>query len=493
MRTVTYKSVLDRVAGYLQQFDGLSVEDAGLANAKINFLVRLAWEYFWWPELMGMREVTLEPGLRRLALEADTRKHKGRVTLSNGAVNGSVSGLDLEFTPGAVLLQIQRPAGGLNLRPMLVQETLDADGFSYELDGVTDSDAYELIWEVLPPGEADTERGEPPDYAGSKVLGNGVQSGSVSGLGLSFTPESVHCQVARPSGLLNLSAYPDMASVSADGFRFELDGVTDAAEAYEVHYVLGGAWGQQRGVAKLRRNRSGERLRGLGLNEEGSAARAWARCQVCRPSGGLNLGAWPASNGFDADGFRYELGGLPDNDDYTVCWRAGGETRPLGEIKAIWDRDPRRNRYACRVGGGRGPDYRLRTEGAYVLGTANPVWVEYRSRPNVYTGPVRSASGTYAAGATVYDTDTGDYWTARESVSAGESPVSVPAKWGKVEFPYVLSEFVALSAYRMLTQREESGQEDFRVSAAEGWPLLQAELAKIERLQGQTRQLRVAR
>ena len=57
----------------------------------------------------------------------------------------------------------------------------------------------------------------------------------------------------------------------------------------------------------------------------------------------------------------------------------------------------------------------------------------------------------------MYDTATGDYWTSNQSISAGESPTTNPEKWDKVEFPYFLAEYVAQSAYAMLTDREYDG------------------------------------
>jgi len=258
----------------------------------------------------------------------------------------------------------------------------------------------------------------PLGISGSIALGSGVESGTITGLALGFTPSLAQFQVMRPAGGLNISARGVSAALSADGGTVELSGMTDST-SYAVAYRLGQA---------------------------GSS------------------GAVAAGPSSETD---------------------------IGEIKAIWDRDPQTNNYACRVGG-RGPDFRLRGGEAHVLGTQNQVWVEFRRRPNVYTGSLRMATAAYAAGVTVYDVDTGDYWTANQAVSAGESPTSRPDKWDKVEFPYVLAEFVAQSAYAMLTDREqEEGPENFTIQLSAGWPLLVAELDKIERQQGQTRQLRV--
>lgn len=50
MKTVTYKSILDRVAGYMGESAGLSDEEAVLANTKVNLYARAAWLACWWPE-----------------------------------------------------------------------------------------------------------------------------------------------------------------------------------------------------------------------------------------------------------------------------------------------------------------------------------------------------------------------------------------------------------------------------------------------------------
>lgn len=195
------------------------------------------------------------------------------------------------------------------------------------------------------------------------------------------------------------------------------------------------------------------------------------------------IGAHTAGATFDATKF-----GILTPFVRSIDYEQAGKT-PLGEVRFIWDRNPETNRYAQKM------MFRLRPDFVQVQGTANVVWVEFRRRPNVYTTVLWSASATYTAGATIYDPATGDCWTANTTTTAGENPTSAPAKWDKVEFPYLFAEYTALSAYASLVNREEqaeaNGPENFSLQLAAGYPLLQLELDKIERQQGQVRQLNV--
>lgn len=174
----------------------------------------------------------------------------------------------------------------------------------------------------------------------------------------------------------------------------------------------------------------------------------------------------------------------------SLAFDQSGETA-IGEVKAIWDCDPRYVMNAARVGGGRGPDYRRRSDYLQVLGTANVVFPEFRKPCPQFSGAPRDEAETYDAGEQLYDADTGDYWTAVESIAAGESPTTDPDKWERVEFPWYLAEYVAQSAYAMLTNAEQESPENFTVQMTAGYPLLLAEVDSIERQQGQTRQLNV--
>lgn len=63
---------------------------------------------------------------------------------------------------------------------------------------------------------------------------NGVNSVTVTGLGLSLNVSGVVCSVMAPnSNSLNLFGTPDISTFTTDGFKVNLSGVTDSA-----NYVL---------------------------------------------------------------------------------------------------------------------------------------------------------------------------------------------------------------------------------------------------------------
>jgi len=165
-------------------------------------------------------------------------------------------------------------------------------------------------------------------------------------------------------------------------------------------------------------------------------------------------------------------------------------TTEIGECKVIWAADPRYG-MARRVAGGRGPDFWTRQNYLQVLGTASVIYPEFRKPCPVFSGATRSDTATYVSGDQKYDAATGDFWIANAAVSAGQSPTTTPAKWDRVVFPYYLAEYVAQSAYAMLTNKEQEMPENFTIQMTAGYPLLLVELDKLERQQGQSRQLTV--
>lgn len=177
--------------------------------------------------------------------------------------------------------------------------------------------------------------------------------------------------------------------------------------------------------------------------------------------------------------------------DYEQVDGNGNALTPLGEVRFIWTRDPEYDRYAQKS------MFRLRSDFVQVLFTASVVWVEFRLRPSVYTNTVFDPTVSYTSGQQIYDPATGENWTANTTTNPGDSPTLAPTKWDKVPFPYIFAEYVAQSAYAQLVNREEmagaqGGQpESFSVMNTAGAPLLQMELDKIERQQGQVRQLNV--
>lgn len=76
----------------------------------------------------------------------------------------------------------------------------------------------------------------PGATSGTYSLGNGVDSGSVTGLGLAFTPSQVLLTVRIPAGGLVLFAVP-VGNPTTDGFSFVMNGLTDNTN-YKLDYSL---------------------------------------------------------------------------------------------------------------------------------------------------------------------------------------------------------------------------------------------------------------
>jgi len=81
-----------------------------------------------------------------------------------------------------------------------------------------------------------TEQG--PSYNGSLDLADTDEDGSVTGLGLSFTPIRVQLTVEIPSGGDAIFANPIRDSLTADGFDFILSGAVGVN--YRLYYTITG-------------------------------------------------------------------------------------------------------------------------------------------------------------------------------------------------------------------------------------------------------------
>lgn len=349
-RRVTYLSVLDRIASYLGEADGLSVDDKTLAAAKINLAFRLGYEHFFHPDITTIEERTFRP-------DYDAAE--------NVAAPTATAAVERYFAP-------------------------------------TDS-YYQTLVAQAPAAQA-----------------------PATGSAGSYEENSAYWAACAPSYSGN-----DHAD----------------ATAYTVGTIV--------------RNPSNRR---------------YYQCHTAHTSASATL---------DATKF-----GILTPFVRSLEYAQTGETE-IGECKAIWDADPRYVNTARRMNGGRGPDFWARQDYLQVLGLANVIWPEFRPPCPVFTGATRDDTSTYASGAERYDSDTGDYWIANQSIAAGESPTTAPTKWDRVVFPYYLAEYVAQTAYVLLTNREQEQPENFTVQLTAGYPLLLAEMDKLERQQGQSRQLNV--
>jgi hypothetical protein len=340
MRTVTYQSVIDRIAGYMSEADGLSTEDAAIAAAKINFFVRLGWPHYWWPDTMNLEQRTFRPAYSAATAYVVT---------------------DEVFFP--------------------------ADGQYYQA--------------------LQSSTGQAP----ATLVNGGYEANAP--------------YWARSAGSY---AGEDWAS--------------------GVAYVSTGS------TPSIVRNP------GDGL---------FYQCIVDHTSGGS----------FDATKF-----GLLTSFVRSIDYEQTDETA-IGLVRFVWNANPEINRNA------QPQEFSLRADFIQVYGCVNVVWLEFQRRVPEFTNLIYDTTLSYGAGVTRYDTETGDCWTTLEPISPGESPTDAPSSWSKVEFPYVLAEYAAQSAYAMMTDREQETPENFGIQNAAGYPLLAVEMDNLERKQGQTRQLNV--
>lgn len=74
----------------------------------------------------------------------------GTFSIPNGVDQGTVTGLGLSAAPKSVRFSpIIKPAGGLNLFPSLVSNSLTSDGFTFTLNGATDATGYSLYYTII--------------------------------------------------------------------------------------------------------------------------------------------------------------------------------------------------------------------------------------------------------------------------------------------------------------------------------------------------------
>ncbi len=80
--------------------------------------------------------------------EVDTTRVTGRYAIPNGVDSGSVT-FALHRTPQQLLsLEVIKPSGGFNIQANYVSGTLSTTGFSFTLDGITDSTGYTLVYDL---------------------------------------------------------------------------------------------------------------------------------------------------------------------------------------------------------------------------------------------------------------------------------------------------------------------------------------------------------
>lgn len=325
---------------------------------------------------------------------------------------------------------------------------------------------------------------------GTMALGNGVESGSVTGLGLAFTPTIVLAWITRPAGGLNLTVSPVAGSFSADGFDFELNGLTDGS-GYVLNYELSND-------PLIRTQALGNGVDSgtvvdLDLGFTPAQVNAW----VISPADGLTLTATVLAGTTSADGFSFELSAATDSADYLLAYEiisddaasAEESSTPIGEVRRVCQKNPRvfpatkEYRFTITDTGAQVPP-----------ATPYEVWVEFRWRRPTLIGGMWDSTAAYASGDQVYYSATtggaGNFYTATTATTAGQSPTTSPALWSVVELPYLLRGYCIRGGYadwlRSDGQMDKAEVEDRNAIEA-----LEHEADKLQRQQKQVRRFDV--
>ena len=186
--------------------------------------------------------------------------------------------------------------------------------------------------------------------------------------------------------------------------------------------------------------------------------------QVYYPTTGLYYQCIAASTGNAPTNTTYFIA-LTEFDRY-VLHEQTGET-VLGAINGVWSGKPtRKNLRVERVDNVQGSD-RL-----YVLQDIAEVWVGFRSRCPRLTGDRHSTTATYSSGDQVYfESGTGDFWEANQSVSAGETPVTDADKWDQVQLPRAFQRYLVTAIYDALRVQYNKPERPDRLEhpLAESW------------------------
>lgn len=166
---------------------------------------------------------------------------------------------------------------------------------------------------------------------------------------------------------------------------------------------------------------------------------------------------------------------------YVAYEQAGLE--PIGAVLGAWDVDPRTQAKARRL------SYRVTERGVSLppadaaLAPAS-VWLSYRTRDeDLAWSVVWAADGVYAAGTVVYFAP--EVWECVDATTAGQSPLTHPAKWRQRRVPHRLAR--AIKAGARATLLGVMGQEDKEGAREPSFEvLLEEQVWQLTKLQGQT-------
>ena len=134
-------------------------------------------------------------------------------------------------------------------------------------------------------------------------------------------------------------------------------------------------------------------------------------------------------------------------------------------------------------------------------------WAEYRLKVPQLTGDLYSNTVSYSIGSQAYfdsgsNTGTfqpqpgkphyGNFYTCLAATNIGESPSTHPAKWSKIEIPYVLASYLARAAYSDWL-RSEMQPDVAQIAEQEAESLLVQTIDTIVRQQRQNGRINVSR
>ena len=139
-------------------------------------------------------------------------------------------------------------------------------------------------------------------------------------------------------------------------------------------------------------------------------------------------------------------GTLPSNTSYwgqrhefqrEISYTQSGQTE-IGLVAAVTNYNPRIHTRGTEL------NWQLTSTGIVVKGDASSAWVSFRERCPKLIGDTFDADTAYLVGQQVYYAGTsgsteerGNFYDCVTATSAGETPLSAPSKWAKVELPRI--------------------------------------------------------
>jgi len=131
-----------------------------------------------------------------------------------------------------------------------------------------------------------------------------------------------------------------------------------------------------------------------------------------------------------------------------IAYEQTGKTK-LGEVKAIWNKDPEQSSTAFEIAF-------VPSKLGFVVANDAPtqVFVQFRERPPQFSSTYWDATTQWAVDRLVYSQAAGECYKAL-AVNTNRPPETEPTFWQLVEFPYVLQTWVQWAAGQVDMLRED--------------------------------------